>query len=359
MLSRSPVRKRTPSLLLAVLLACIAISTLPGCKKTTHDAASPSATTSNAHNPDAAPIDMIRTVKTDRQNDGDEDKTIGAAIDAELMEDGSVLVLYNGDCRGPESNLNVLVWYDESFNVKWQTGNVFRFPHTIDRKGKTILVSDTSKMRLAMLTLGSEKMKIIDVSNLCMAPNDADFTADGNILFCDNPTGTVFKIKTDGTLLWSRKVVKKPPSSATSDDPDYDELHDADELANGNLIYCLSYSNQVVEINEKDEIVWKYDKDLWWPKTVQRLENGNTLIGDKDKVIEVTRKGKIVWQYALPQGVGFNYNRYPDGNTLIGGPLVALIDPEGKTIWELPILVPSESDEEKRLREQMTAISYL
>lgn len=54
----------------------------------------------------------------------------------------------------------------------------------------------------------------------------------------------------------------------------------------------------------------------WFISSVQRLENGNTLIteGNDGRVFEVTPEGEIVWEYYEPFGVGFVYRayRYPE-----------------------------------------------
>lgn len=281
-------------------------------------------------------------------------------LDAELLDDGSLLVMYLGLGEG---NQNVLVLFDENQKVKWQIENQFNFPHTIDHKNNWVLISDSDNHRLALYDLDSERWTMIDLSIIeaNIWPNDADFTADGNILFSDINRGRVFKINRQGDVLWSRKVAHGTTVPAGSE---IDELHDPDELPNGNIIYCLSTSNLVVEVDDDNKVVWSYGKDLWYPKTVQRLKNGNTLIGDKNGVIEVTPAGKIVWAHANPAGDGMNYVRLDDGNTLIAGPYVGLIAPDHSIIWELPMppmppVDPEQADGDSRFHKILREVGYL
>ena len=288
------------------------------------------------------------------------------AIDAELMDDGSLFVLYDGSAFPRDKGVSCLVKYNAEFKVVWQTKNIFDFPHTLERQDQSLIISDSENVRLVIFSSDLSQIKSIELSNwdFHVFPNDADFTSDGNIQFADHYTNTIYKIDYNGKILKSVNVAPYCGDAGQLDCPSgtTDSLHDADELPNGNYLYCMSYSNRVLESDSAGNIVWQHTTDLWWPKTVQRLENGNTLIGDKIRVIEVTPQGKIVWQFIPPWGVSFNYKRYPDGNTLIGGPYVALIARDGTIIWELPGCKPlqdDENEETQKMREKLRSVAYL
>ena len=75
----------------------------------------------------------------------------------------------------------------------------------------------------------------------------------------------------------------------------------------------------VREITPGKEIAWEYSKGLTCVYTLERLDNGNTLICAQcdGRIIEVTPEGEIVWTYGAidePGGV----QRLDNGNTLIG-----------------------------------------
>jgi hypothetical protein len=74
-------------------------------------------------------------------------------------------------------------------------------------------------------------------------------------------------------------------------------------------------ADRVVEVDaETDEIVWTYDGSgsgakLQWPRDADRLPNGNTLITDSrnNRVIEIDGNGSVVWRYSLAQEGGIIY----------------------------------------------------
>jgi hypothetical protein len=96
-------------------------------------------------------------------------------------------------------------------------------------------------------------------------------------------------------------------------------LDDGNTLIGDNSGMLNNSSVRVIEVCHDKEIVWEYDDGLVGVYTIQRLENGNTLICDQfnDRVIEVTPAKDIVWTYGAidePGGV----QRLENGNTLIG-----------------------------------------
>jgi hypothetical protein len=107
--------------------------------------------------------------------------------------------------------------------------------------------------------------------------------------------------------------------------------HDADFLANGNMLVFDNYAlrrspngrraSRVVEFDpETMQIVWEYraagEESFFTPArgSQQRLPNGNTLIteSEKSRVFEVTPGGEIVWEY-------FNHVRVGDDDALVPG----------------------------------------
>jgi outer membrane protein assembly factor BamB len=163
-------------------------------------------------------------------------------------------------------------------------------------------------------------------------------------------------------------------------------------LPNGNVLLALNADQEhpggsAVEVTKDGKIVFEYKGTQSELNTVQRLENGNTLIseaGDKPRLREISPDGKIavevllqaqtkdhhhqtrmsrklpngnylvpqlldrvvreytpdgdiVWEAKTPD-MAFTAIRLPDGNTLIGctlGNLVIEVDPAGKTVWQV------------------------
>ena len=80
-------------------------------------------------------------------------------------------------------------------------------------------------------------------------------------------------------------------------------------LKNGNTLIGGGNNNRVLEVNKAGEIVWSVEaKDLpgislAWVSTVDALENGNVIFGnshagpENPQLIEVTRDKKVVWTF--------------------------------------------------------------
>jgi len=73
--------------------------------------------------------------------------------------------------------------------------------------------------------------------------------------------------------------------------------------SNGHMTICDSENARVIEIDEKDQIVWEYrDKNLRWVRDCDLLPNGNYLITDSNnnRVIEVnmTAGGQIIRSFS-------------------------------------------------------------
>lgn len=89
------------------------------------------------------------------------------------------------------------------------------------------------------------------------------------------------------------------------------EQHDPNRLEQwGTIIIADSDNNRIVEHDvETEETVWEYGGQdlLHYPRSAERMPNGNTLIADSfnDRVIEIDEQGEIIWEY---DGVPFVYS---------------------------------------------------
>jgi len=99
----------------------------------------------------------------------------------------------------------------------------------------------------------------------------------------------------------------------------------------------------VIEVDSSGTVVWQYATNLSWPRSAQRLANGNTLIADTghDRVIEVDESGAIVWS-AVGLTLPFAAVRLENGNTLVSfgsgvqlGQVVEL-SPADSVVWQYP-----------------------
>ena len=121
------------------------------------------------------------------------------------------------------------------------------------------------------------------------------------------------------------------------------EQHNPDRLESaGTVLIADSENDRVIEYDLRTgEPVWTYGGTglLTWPRDVDRLPNGNTLITDsqRNRVIEVDAEGEVVWEYggapfaysADRVGVPEDATGLPSGRTLDSrvaeGPLVGAV----------------------------------
>lgn len=119
---------------------------------------------------------------------------------------------------------------------------------------------------------------------------------------------------------------------------------DVQALPNGHVLFTRDPKGVVEEIDGQQKVVWKAGPELGLkrPASVQRLADGNTLIGDPAaaRVIEVTPAGKIAWQWESPGHAGSwlrMCRRTEAGTTLVAlqkAGLVLELDRAGNTVWK-------------------------
>jgi outer membrane protein assembly factor BamB len=143
--------------------------------------------------------------------------------------------------------------------------------------------------------------------------------------------GRVVRFAADGKVLWDFKG---------------GHTHDAWMLPSGNVLYAGG--EFVREVTPDKKIVFEYkpaNQAGGGVYSCQRLENGNTLIGENStgRVLEVDKDGKIAFQLQTdPAKEGEHHNlrmvrKLANGNYLVchsGAHLVKEYTPAGKVVWE-------------------------
>jgi hypothetical protein len=164
--------------------------------------------------------------------------------------------------------------------------------------------------------------------------HDVQLLKNGHVLIV---TGEAQEIDADKNIVW--KVGK----------PTIENAESAQRLDNGHTVIADNGKHAVLELDEKDQEVWRFDvpnnnqRPQRTMRQVRRLTNGNTLIcaSTEDEVWEVTPDKKIVWRYKVP----FPYlaTRLENGNTLISsgdgygsprGYFLIEVDKDGRTVWK-------------------------
>jgi hypothetical protein len=137
--------------------------------------------------------------------------------------------------------------------------------------------------------------------------NDIDRLANGNFQLSIRNFDVLLEVdpRTDAIV----DVVGRPASRQT-----IHQQHNPMRLGETVLV-ADSENDRVVELDvETDELVWEYDgtgsgQRLQWPRDVDRLPNGNTLITDSRnfRVLEIDANGTVVWEYSMRAERGIAY----------------------------------------------------
>lgn len=109
-------------------------------------------------------------------------------------------------------------------------------------------------------------------------------------------------------------------------------------LPNGNRLVTSYSQRQVIEYDASGEEIWKKDGLPGLPYSVERLDNGNTLVTCSNKqVIEYNREGKIAWSKQF-NGTPRDAERLDNGNTLVvlyTTQELVEVDRKGNVVWRL------------------------
>lgn len=152
-----------------------------------------------------------------------------------------------------------------------------------------------------------------NLSGIARLPN-------GNTLVAAGQAGNVvFELNSDGDKVWEITVNGSPCHAA--------------RLENGRTLLSLMGENKVVEVNREGEILWELSAD-GQPYFSERLENGNTLVRfSGGGVAEYDREGKKVWEAEC--GAGYTVQRLEDGNTMIPSQEgIKIVSPSGVVVSE-------------------------
>jgi hypothetical protein len=131
----------------------------------------------------------------------------------------------------------------------------------------------------------------LQVRNLHRLPN-------GNILAAHEGEGAVREVDPAGKVVWEFTGVTN--------------AGDCLRLKNGNTVIACGTQKRVIEVTPDKRIVWEFgapdapELNLTWISSVQRLKNGNLVVGNFLRgaegrgahAFEVTRDKKVVWAFA-------------------------------------------------------------
>jgi outer membrane protein assembly factor BamB len=144
-------------------------------------------------------------------------------------------------------------------------------------------------------------------------------------------------------------------------------IHEVHLLPNGNILFA---DGKVTEVTPDKKVVFQYapTNGKEGSYTCQRLENGNTLVGENYSglVKEIAADGTVVFELQTQFKTDNQHHRMrwvrklPNGNYLVchsGDHLVREYTPKGETVWEQK--VPNIAFAAERLENGNTLISSL
>lgn len=147
----------------------------------------------------------------------------------------------------------------------------------------------------------------------------------GRTLFTNYNSGLLVEIDQTGTEVWRKSGISGPWS--------------CQGLENGNRLVTSYRTRTIHEFDESGKEVWKKDNLPGNPFSVQRLNNGNTLVScGNNHLYEYTPEGGIAWEIGL-NGTPRSAQRLDNGNTLVAlysTQEVIELDPQGKIVWTVP-----------------------
>ena len=135
--------------------------------------------------------------------------------------------------------------------------------------------------------------------------------ATGNYLVAHESDGTVREYDAGGKIVWEYEapLFGKERKGGHGPEAFGNSVFSASRLANGHTLIGGGNGHCVLEVTPAKEIVWKLDQQdlpgitLAWVTRVERLPNGNTLLGnchagpENPQFIEVTKDKKVVWMF--------------------------------------------------------------
>jgi len=148
----------------------------------------------------------------------------------------------------------------------------------------------------------------------------------GNVIIANTNYNTVIEVRpkdaSSGEVVWQLDNLNYP--------------YDVQRLENGNTLVAEYYANRVAEFEPKNKTVTWSSAKCNYPMGAQRLENGNTLICSTYSVMEINGKQDEVWKANLNGMRPWRAERLDSGNTIIvyqQNGVVVEVDPKGREVW--------------------------
>ncbi len=219
----------------------------------------------------------------------------------------------------PEDRAPVVAQWKNWIQSQGQTAKLNHPPHVLgESKGRTLYTVYNQSTLYEMDQKGVEVWK----KDKILSPWSCQGLPNGNRLVTSYSSRSIHEFDEAGKEVWTKTGLPGNPFSVQ-------------RLNNGNTLVSCS-NNHVYEYSPEGTIAWETVLP-GVPRSAQRLDNGNTLIAvySRSEVVEVDPNGKIVWR--MPNMFSpINAQRLPDGHTVIAQyntRKIIELDAGGKTVW--------------------------
>jgi hypothetical protein len=238
---------------------------------------------------------------------------IGAIHDAHLLPNGNVLLQQGWTKVQEVTRDKQVVWeYDAAKANSGQRVEVHAFQR-LDN-GLTMIAESGPSRIIEVDKTGAVKQEVKLKVSHPSAHSDTRLVrklASGNYLVAHESDGFVREYDATGKVVWEYEVplFDKPKKGGHGPEAWGNSVFSATRLANGNTLIGAGNGHSVLEVTPAKEIVWKVEQNdlpgitLAWVTRVERLSNGNTLIGnchagpENPQLIEITPDHKVVWSW--------------------------------------------------------------
>ncbi len=240
---------------------------------------------------------------------------IGAIHDAQLLPNGNILTQLGWQRVVEVAPDKQIVWEYDSGKMNGNTGKPVEV-HAIQRldNGLTMIAESGPGRIIEVDREGKIRHEVklkVDRPNAHSDTRLVRKIANGNYLVAHENDGFVREYDAAGKIVWDYEVPLFGQERKGGHGPEAfgNSVFSAIRLANGNTLIATGNGHSVLEVTPQKEIVWKIEQHdlpgitLAWVTRLERLPNGNTLIGNchagpnNPQFIEVTPDKKVVWTF--------------------------------------------------------------
>ncbi|MBL9166507.1 MAG: PQQ-binding-like beta-propeller repeat protein [Verrucomicrobiales bacterium] len=240
---------------------------------------------------------------------------VGAIHDAHVLPNGNILTQQGWQRVVEVTPDKKVVWEYDSGKMNGNAGKKVEV-HAFQRlsNGRTMIVESGPSRIIEVDKSGKIRHEVKLKVNHPNAHSDTRLArklSNGNYLVAHESDGFVREYDKKGRIVWEFEVPLFGKARKGGHGPEAfgNSVFSATRLKNGNTLIGTGNGHSVLEVTPKKEIVWKVEQNdlpgitLAWVTRVERLANGNTLIGnchagpENPQFIEVTPAKQVVWTF--------------------------------------------------------------